>query len=152
MKRVGPIVDNILVTVWSFLILFFATVLLYQALPARWQPRIDTNAAVVATALALCAATTSRFLVYMEYPQWVAVPTFALVALIYWLRPGAPMAWGELGAVAVAGTMIVLLIGVPLHRWGPIRIKMRVPWQRKPNKAAKLAREALELRARIESK
>lgn len=151
MKRVGPIVDNILVTVWSFLVLFFVSVLLYQALPAQWQPRVDTNVVVVATVLALCVATTSRYLTFMEYPQWVAAPTLGVVALIYWLRPGAPMAWGELGAVAIAGTMIVLLVGVPLHRWAPIRIKMRFPWQRKHNKAAKLAREALELRARIEN-
>lgn len=150
MKRVGPIVDHALVSVWTFLILFFLGAMIHISLPVRWQFRVDTNTVVLVSVLILCALTTTRFLTWMEYPQWIAGPTLAGVTFIYWIRPGPAMSWWEMGTVAIVGGTVVLLVLVPLHRWGPVRIKMRLPWRQKTNKAAKLAKEAMELKARIE--
>lgn len=152
MKRVLNALDHFLVTIWALLFLFFAVVLSHWAIPEKWRPEVETRTTVEMTAILLCGLSAIRFLAYMDYAQWIAAPTLAIVTFIYWARPGPALSLWHLCVAGVPGTMIVVLVFVPLHKWAPIKIKMRLPWQKKQHKAAKLAQQAMDLKARIESK
>lgn len=150
MKRVLNALDHVLVTLWSLMLLFVFVTLAYRALPERWQADVEMKTTVELSGMVLCVLSTIRFLAFMEYPQWVWVPNVALVIFIYWVRPGAALSWWELSVVGSMGSLVVALLFIPLHKWAPIKIKMRMPWQKKQHKAAKLAQQALDLKAQIQ--
>jgi hypothetical protein len=142
--------DHALVAIWTFLVCFFMAAAIYRYLPARWQFEVETAFVVEMSVLLLCGTSALRFLAYMEYSQWIAVPVWVVSTIIIKTQQVEGIkTWWATSVVGVSGALFVILLGVPLLKWSPFRIKLKMPWHKKTHKAAKLAQQAQALNARL---
>ena len=150
MDRMKSALDHALVAIWTFLVCFFMAATIYRLMPARWQFEVETAFVVEVSMLLLCGISALRFLAYMEYSQWIAIPVWIISTLIIKTQKVEGLnTWWATSVVGVSGALLVILLGVPLYKWSPFRIKLKMPWHKKTHKAAKLAQQAQALNARL---
>jgi hypothetical protein len=141
MKRA---LDVVLVGIWSFLLLFvLGAALVLLALPARWQAAMSTQDVFESSMMVLCWLSSSRFVSFMERPQWIPLVVQAvLLPFYYWFAP-APSKRLLLHhlATTAAATWIVVLLFIPLYV--VLKPYIRIKWGRKKALSSK-RQEALK--------
>lgn len=146
MKRVAlTVLDSVLVGIWSFLALFIlGAAAVFFLLPAKWLSALDSNTIFEASVVPVCWLSTTRFLSYMERPQWVPLVLHAAILLLYlWLSP--QKTWLHQLAATAAATWIVVLIYTPLYTW--LRPYVRIKWGTKESRHAQKIQRELALRS-----
>jgi hypothetical protein len=146
MKRA---LDVVLVGIWSFLILFvLGAAMVLLALPARWQAAMSTQDVFEASMMVLCWLSSSRFVSFMERPQWIPLVVQAvLLPFYYWFAPASPSSSSKRLilhhlATTAAATWIVVLLFIPLYV--VLKPYIRIKWGRKNSKWSVKRQEALK--------
>lgn len=150
MKRAAlNLLDHILVGIWTAFVLFLAgaTVLLL-GVPRKWQENISSQDVFEVCLLVLCLLSSSRFLNYLERPQWIIVGCYVILIPLYlWLSPQGTLL--RQMSSAVVASWILILIFVPLYK--VVRPYVRIKFGTKTSRHAERIQREQVLRDMVAS-
>lgn len=142
MKRVAVVLDTILIGLWSFLLLFFFfSALFLLAIPKKFQDTVSVEIAVEISITILCWLSTSRFLAFLEYSQWLGLIVNVVFFPFYmWLSPAQPFFLRA--CTTAAASWIVVIIFLPLYKVVKPYLHIKIKWGSKESwKSKKIQRE-----------